>query len=214
RRELRADSAVLRHALGLAAVVPVGQLLGARLAPEHGYWVALTVVMVLRPDFSQTFERGSARLVGTVAGVLVAGAVLALLRPDPYLSAALAVVSVFALYLLMRTGYTVVSACTSAYVVFLLGVVGQEWGRIVPERIELTLVGGALALLSYPVFPAWETPRLRDRLADWLAANCHYAAAVVHTWDRPAKARPRQVREALLDARAARSEWEQATARA
>lgn len=214
RRELRADSAVLRHALRLAAVVAVGQLLGARLAPEHGYWVALTVVMVLRPDFSQTFERGSARLVGTVAGVLVAGAVLALLRPDPYLSAALAVVSVFALYLLMRTGYTVVSACTSAYVVFLLGVVGQEWGRIVPERIELTLVGGALALLSYPVFPAWETPRLRDRLADWLAANCHYAAAVVHTWDRPAKARPRQVREALLDARASRSEWEQATARA
>ncbi|MDK1476155.1 FUSC family protein [Streptomyces sp. 549] len=214
RRELRSDSAVLRHALRLAAVVAVGQVIGGWLSPEHGYWIALTVVMVLRPDFSQTFERGSARLVGTVAGVAVAGVVLALARPGPAVCAALAVLSVFALYLLMRTGYSVVSGWTSAYVVFLLGVVGQDWAQTVPERIELTLVGGVLALLSYPVLPVWETPRLRDRLADWLAANCRYAAAVVHTWDRPAQARPRQVREAQLDARAARSEWEQATARA
>ncbi|UGY91516.1 FUSC family protein [Streptomyces gobiensis] len=214
RREVRWSSPVLRHALRLAAVVAAGYLLGELLPPEHGYWVPLTVVMVLRPDFSQTFERGSARFVGTVGGVAVAGTVLALLRPGPYPSAALAVVCVGLLYLLMRTGYIVISACIGAYVVFLLGIMGEVWTQTVVERILLTLIGGLLALLSYALFPAWETPRLHDRLADWLVANGRYAAAVFDSYARPAAGATRQVREALLDARAARMEWERTTTRA
>ncbi|QHC21005.1 FUSC family protein [Streptomyces sp. GS7] len=214
RREARWSSHVLRHALRVAAVAAAGYLLGTALPFGHGYWAPLTSVMVMRPDFAQTYSRGFARFAGTLVGVAVGGALMALTHPGASVSAALAVFCVFLMYLLMRTGFTVTSACVAAYVVFLLGIIGEGWQQTVEGRVVLTLVGGLLAMLSYALFPAWETPRLRDRLADWLTANGRYARAVLDGYGRPAERRPRQVREALLDARAARASWEESAARA
>ncbi|MFD8548369.1 FUSC family protein [Streptomyces sp. NPDC059649] len=214
RREARWSSHIFRHALRVAVVAAVGYVLGAALPFGHGYWAPLASVMVMRPDFAQTYSRGVARFCGTLVGVAVGGTVMALVHPGAYVSAALAVVCVWLMYLLMRTGFSVTSACVAAYVVFLLGIAGAGWEQTVQERVVLTLLGGLLAMLSYALFPAWETPRLRDRLADWLEANGRYALAVWEACARPAARRPRQVREALLDARAARAAWEKSEDRA
>lgn len=214
RREARWSSHIFRHALRVAAVAAAGYLLGTALPFGHGYWAPLASVMVMRPDFAQTYSRGVARFSGTLVGVAIGGAVMALAHPGAYISAGLAVVCVWLMYLLMRTGFSVTSACVAAYVVFLLGIAGEGWEQTVQERIVLTLLGGLLAMLSYALFPAWETPRLRDRLAEWLETNGRYALAVFDSYARPAARRPRQVREALLDARAARAAWEESEARA
>ncbi|QPP08760.1 FUSC family protein [Streptomyces bathyalis] len=226
RRELRWSSPVCRHAVRVAVAVAATYLLGKALPPEHGYWAPLTVVMVMRPDFSRTYERGFARLAGTLVGVAVAGSVTALLHPPPWGSAALAVVSIGLMYLLMRTGYAIVSACIGAYVVFLLSIAGSLWSQTVLERIWLTALGGAVAMLSYAVFPTWETPMLRDRLADWLTATGSYTVAVLDRFadpkvtasgptGTPLPGHPdRRIREALLDTRAARQEWDRTASRA
>ncbi|ATL82972.1 FUSC family protein [Streptomyces malaysiensis] len=213
-REARWSSPVLRHAVRLCAVSVSGYLLSTALPLGHAYWAPLTSTMVLRPDFAQTYSRGVARFLGTLAGVLVGGGVVALVHPGPSVSAALAVLAVLAMYLLLRTGFIVTSACVSAYVVFLLSIAGEAWGQTVQARVALTLLGGLLAMVAYAVFPAWETPRLRDRLANWLAANGAFATAVFDAYAHPADRRPRQVRDALLDARAARAAWEQSEAQA
>lgn len=214
RREARWSSPVLRHAVRVSTVASGGYLLATALPWGHGYWAPMTSVMVMRPDFGQTYSRGVARFAGTVAGVLVGGLVLALAHPGPYVCAVLAVCCAGLLYLLMRTGYAVASACIGGYVMFLLGIAGEGWSQTVQARLALTLLGGVLAMAAYALFPAWETPLLRDRLADWLAANGRYAVAVFEAHARPADRRPRQVREALLDARAARTAWEESLARA
>ncbi|WP_241267743.1 FUSC family protein [Streptomyces chrestomyceticus] len=214
RREIRWSSHIFRHALRVSAVAAAGYLIGQALPFGHGYWAPLASVMVMRPDFGQTYSRGVARFIGTLVGVAVGGAIMGLTHPNLYVSAALAVVCVLAMYLLMRTGVSVTSACVAAYVVFLLGIAGAGWEQTVQERVVLTLLGGLLAMLSYALFPAWETPRLRERLAQWLEANGRYAIAVFDSYARPAERRPRQVREALLDARAARAAWEESEARA
>ncbi|MFF9915024.1 hypothetical protein [Streptomyces sp. NPDC013457] len=56
-------------------------------------------------------------------------------------------------------------------------------------------------MLAYAVHPAWETPRLRGRLADWLVAGGRYAASVVAHCAQPAGTACPDVREALLDTR-------------
>lgn len=214
RREFTWSSPIFRHAIRVSVVASLGYVLGVALPPEHGYWVPLTAAMVLRPDFSRTFERGVARFAGTLVGVALAGATMALLDPGAYLSAVLAVLSVGITYLLVHTGYVISSLCTGAYVVFLLGIAGSQWSQTVTERIWLTALGGVLAMLSYAVFPAWETPMLRDRLADWLSATGRYAATVFDSFAQPAGRAARQVRDALLDTRAARQLWEQTLTRA
>ncbi|MEB8343404.1 FUSC family protein [Streptomyces endophyticus] len=214
RREARPGSPVLRHANRVAAVAVAGYLIGDLLPFGHGYWAPMSAVMVMRPDFSQTYSRAVARFGGTLVGVTLATAILQLAHPGTYLSAVLAVVCAALMYLLMRTGQLAAQACIAMYVVFLLGMGGQEWSQTVPERVVLTLVGGVLAMLSYALYPAWETPRLRTRLADWLAALGEYAAAVVAHYASPAGKSCPDVREALLKARDAHIAWEQAAARA
>ncbi|UYQ63564.1 FUSC family protein [Streptomyces peucetius] len=212
RGELRPGSPVLRHAIRSSAVVAAGYLLGTVLPFGHGYWAPLTAVMVMRPDFSQTYGRSVARLCGTLVGVAVATAVVQAADPGTYVSAGIAVVCAFGMFLVMRTGYAAASVFISAYVVFLLGTGGEDWAQTVPQRVLLTLLGGLLAMLAYAVYPAWETPRLHHRLADWLLADGRYAAAVLDRYADPADTA--DVRRALLASRDARIAWREALKKA
>ncbi|MFC9294429.1 FUSC family protein [Streptomyces sp. NPDC057011] len=214
RAELHPGSPVLRHALRVTAVACAGLTIGHALPLGHAYWAPMASVMVMRPDFSQTYSRAVARFCGTLLGVAVATGIVQLAQPGMYLSGFLAVLSAGLMYVLMRTGYAVAQTCVAAYVVFLLGMGGVRWDQTVPDRVALTLVGGLLAMVAYALYPAWETPRLRTRLADWIAADGRYAAAVVGQYADPAGARRADVREALLAARDARVAWQEAVARA
>ncbi|MER5887439.1 FUSC family protein [Streptomyces sp. NPDC001941] len=213
-KELRRDGPVRRHAVRVTAVAAVGYLLGTALPFGHGYWCPMAAVMIMRPDFSQTYSRSVARFGGTLVGVALATGIVEAARPDTYLSAGLAVVCAFGMYLVMRTGYAASNVCVSAYVVFLLGMGGLQWNQTVPDRVVLTLLGGLLAMLGYALYPAWETPRLRNRLADWLSADGRYAAAVVDHYAHPGGASCPDVREALLAARDARVAWQDALTKA
>ncbi|MFB8246380.1 FUSC family protein [Streptomyces sp. NPDC055952] len=214
RGELRRDSPVLRHAVRLAAVATLGCLIASRLPFEHGYWAPIASVMVMRPDFHRTYARAVGRLAGTLAGVALATGLVRALGPDAPAFGALAVISAGLSYTLLRTGYAYSQCFTAAYVVFLLGMGGRAWEQTVPERVVLTLLGGALAMLAYVVFPAWETPRLPDRLADWLAADGRYAAAVLRSYSEPTRERRADLRRALLASRKARAAWQEAYDRA
>ncbi|WP_457032107.1 FUSC family protein [Kitasatospora sp. P5_F3] len=214
RRQLQPRSAVFQHAVRLSCVVTIAYLAAKLLHLHHGYWAPLTAAMVMRPDFAQTYSRGVARLAGTVVGVAVSTAVVQLFDPGQWLSAALAVVFIGGAFLTLRTGYAVMTACVSSYVVFLLGLQPGNPLQTAAERITLTLLGGSIALLAYALFPTWQTARLAERLAEWLAAAGRYAAAVLVVFGDPAGADHRDVRTALLDSREARSELLQAIERA
>ncbi|MGV2918211.1 FUSC family protein [Streptomyces alfalfae] len=214
RAALRHESPIARHAIRVTAVAAAGYLLGTWLPFGHGYWAPMAAVMVLRPDFSQTYSRAVARFGGTLVGVALATGLVQLAHPGTALSAAVAVVCAGLMYLLMRTGQVAAQACVSAYVVFLLGMGGQQWTQTVPERVILTLLGGVLAMIAYALYPAWETPRLRTRLADWLIEDGRYAAAVVDHYADPGGGESPDVREALLAARDARVAWQEASDRA
>ncbi|MGW5329366.1 FUSC family protein [Streptomyces sp. NPDC004014] len=214
RPEFRWDSPVFRHAVRLAAVATLGYLIASRLPLGHGYWAPVASVMVMRPDFHRTYARAVARLAGTLAGVTLATVMVRALGPDAHVFGALAVVSAGLSYTLIRTGYAYSQCFTAAYVVFLLGMGGQAWEQTVPERVVLTVLGGALAMLAYVVFPAWETPKLAGRLADWLAANGRYAAAVLRDYAEPTREHRADMRRALLASREARASWQEAYDRA
>ncbi|WP_052397110.1 FUSC family protein [Streptomyces sp. NRRL F-5123] len=214
RRQVHWDAPVLRHALRLSVVACVGYVLGGALPLGHGYWAPMASVMVMRPDFTQTYERGVARFTGSLVGVALGTGITQSTHPGTYALAGLAVVSIGLMYLLMRSGYVVAQACVGAYVVFLLDMGGQQVEQTVRDRVLLTLLGGLLAMAAYAVFPAWETPRLRDRLAEWIEATSGYVAAVMDAHADPGRRRHGAVRRALLDLRAAGAAWDQAVARA
>ncbi|NED01731.1 FUSC family protein, partial [Streptomyces sp. SID6648] len=214
RREMHHGSPILRHAIRVAVVAVSGYFVGEAVPLGHGYWAPMTAVMVMRPDFSQTYARSAGRFGGTLVGVGLATAIVQTAHPDARLSALLAVICAGLMYLLMGTGYAVGQVCVAAYVVFLLGMAGDDWSQTVTERIVLTLVGGLLAMAAYALYPAWETPRLRNRLAEWLVADGRYAATVVDRYADPASRDDEDVRDALIATREARVAWQEALATA
>ncbi|MFJ7270318.1 FUSC family protein [Streptomyces sp. NPDC099050] len=166
----------------------------------------------MRPGFSHTYGRAAARLGGTVVGLIIAGALVELAHPGPLVSGTLSVICGGLILLFLYTGYAPVQAAASAYTVFTLAMAGVGLEQSVPARLILTLIGGGLAMLAYALYPAWETPRLRTRLADWIKADLVYAATVVGHYADPTRQSARETREAVLAGRAAVLAWRDAMA--
>ena len=83
----------------------VAEVIAQAVGLPHGYWAALTVLIVLRPDYGSTLQRGLQRAAGTVlgAGLGVATVLLAHLGNDVLLVAI--GVSLFAAYAVFPDNY-------------------------------------------------------------------------------------------------------------
>jgi uncharacterized membrane protein YccC len=192
RSHLTWSSPVLRHAVRLASATAIGIGIARFADVPHGYWIPLTVVMVLRPETAHTYTRCVGRVAGNVVGIVVASAVILLLHPTGFTAVALAVVFLGVAYAVSDFGYLALSAALAAAIVFLIDVGGTAGGAAVGDRLLATLIGGALAVLAHVAVPDDAVVRLRQRAGELLKTETDYAATVikafVHRLDDPAEA--------------------------
>lgn len=182
RAGMAIDAPAWRHALRLAVVVPGADLLASGAGLPHGYWVALTAALVLKPDYGSTVGRGAARALGTGLGVIVAGLLTATLHPSPPVTIAVVALLAAAAYSVFRASYTLFSALLTAVVVFLLGSIEPGGLPLALDRLADTAVGAALALVAYVAWPTWSAPQAVDRLAALVDAQRRYLVAVLAAW--------------------------------
>jgi uncharacterized membrane protein YccC len=192
RAQLRWESPVLRHALRLSASAAVGALIARFADLGHGYWIPLTVVMVLRPETAHTYTRCVGRIGGNALGIVVASAVVLVLHPTGLLAAALAAVFLGVAYLASGFGYLAISTALAAAIVFLVDIGGAAGPSTVGDSLLATLIGGALAVLAHVALPDPAVVRLRQRAGELLKTEMDYAATVikafVHELDRATEA--------------------------
>lgn len=154
----RWDAPPLRHALRAALAVGTGYCFSLALPwATHGYWILLTIVVVLRGSLSQTLERRDARVAGTVLGCILAAGLL-LMNPPLLLlliivPVAQAISHSFAIkrYLITSVSATVLSL-TLAHVLS----AGTSLEFHVFERLGDTLIGAGIAWAFSYVLPSWE----------------------------------------------------------
>jgi uncharacterized membrane protein YccC len=192
RGHLTWSSPVLRHAVRLASATALGIAVERFADVPHGYWIPLTVVMVLRPETAHTYTRCVGRVAGNVVGIVVASALILLLHPTGFAAAALAVVFLGVAYAVSDFGYLALSAALAAAIVFLIDIGGAEGASAIGDRMLATLIGGTLAVLAHVALPDDAGVRLRQRAGELLATETDYAATVikafVHRLDDPAEA--------------------------
>ncbi|MDT5365531.1 MAG: hypothetical protein QOC69_7293 [Mycobacterium sp.] len=192
RGHLTWSSPVLRHAVRLASATAIGIGIARFADVPHGYWIPLTVVMVLRPETAHTYTRCVGRVAGNVVGIVVASAVILLLHPTGFTAVALAVVFLGVAYAVSGFGYLALSAALAAAIVFLIDVGGTAGATALGDRLLATLIGGALAVLAHVAVPDDAVVRLRQRAGELLKTETDYAATVikafVHRLDDPAEA--------------------------
>jgi uncharacterized membrane protein YccC len=192
RSELTWESPVLRHAMRLSVAAAAGATIARFADLEHGYWIPLTVVMVLRPETAHTYTRCVGRVAGNALGILVASILIVLLHPSGVLAAMMAVVFIAVAYAVSGFGYLALSAALAAAIVFLVDIGGTAVAATVSDRLLATLIGGALAVLAHVALPDHAVVRLRQRAGELLKTEIDYAATVikafVHELDRPTEA--------------------------
>jgi len=172
------DPALARYTARITALSLLGVLAMKVLELRHGYWLPLTLMVVLQPDYGSTRSKAVQRLMGTLAGSIVASLVLWLRLPFPVLMAATAL-SAFGFGFYLRRNYWVAVVFITLFVVVLTESLGPATFELTVERFGDTLAGGLLALLAAVAFwPVWERGRFRPILARALRANAAYMRIV------------------------------------
>ncbi len=209
RQNLHFGSPFFRHAVRLAVTLSAAGVLAEILPIQRGYWMTLTVSLVLRPDFTTTLSRGVARIAGTIVGVVAATALVLAVPNTPHVYLGLAVLFAAISYAAFQVNYGLFSLMVTAYVVFLLALLGTPEATAVQNRLIATVAGGVLAMASYIIWPTWESARTRTSLLALVNNSLAYTRMLLQGLTDPAKrdlAAMRTDRTKLWNARATAEE--------
>ena len=207
-------SSAFRHAIRLAVTVAAGVALYRAIDLPHGYWVPLTVLFVLRPDFGSTFTRGLQRYIGTAAGVVLATVIAAALHPGPYALAAIATVLAVGIFAFLLSNYGLFSVSVTAFIVFLVAFQGAPEYKTALQRLLASVIGATLTLVFYALWPTWERSTLPDTTAELIDADRGFLRVLLACWCEPTAEHRNAVRRVRARARVARTNTEAAVQRA
>ncbi len=167
----------------------------------------MTVAIVLRADYGATFSYGLLRVAGTVAGLLLTTALLHFLPADPWPRLAVMAVLCASFRYFGTVHYGVAVTALTGMVVLLLALAGEPAEPTMVSRLIATVLGSAMALTAYGVWPTREREQIRPALARLLAAYASYLGSL------ESGARGEERREARQAVRVARANAEAAMAR-
>lgn len=169
----RPEPLILRHTARVAVLMLLAVLAYKTLGLAHGYWLPLTVVVVLQPDYGATVSRAVQRAIGTLAGGAAAG--LLLLRDPPEgVVVAATCAAAFGFAYIVRRNYRLGVLFVTVFVVLIGSGRGTTLG-LVTDRLAATAGGGLLALAAAMIFwPMWEQRRFPAIMASALRANAAY----------------------------------------
>jgi uncharacterized membrane protein YccC len=207
RAELTFRSSAFRHAVRLSAALIVAGVVYRSLSLGSGYWVPLTVLFVLKPDYGTTMTRGMARAAGTMAGVTIAWAIVTLFSPSDGTIVVLLVVLAGAAYALFPASYASFSVVLTVLVALLAEFSGGSPVGALADRIVDTAAGTVIALAAITVWPTPEAPRTQERLVGYITAEGRWLDAILAAY---ADGDDRQLlRSTRLAARRARTQaWD------
>jgi Fusaric acid resistance protein-like len=163
----------LRFALILGVAITAGTAISIVLDDPHGFWLPMSVSMILRPDVGPVISRALARTVGTAVGVGIAGlvaltgnAILALIL----LSCVMAAIQPWA----ARRSHALAIMVFTPLVFVFLGLLGSDRGLFTARIIDTALAAGVVLLLDVCVWTTAPSMRPAQQLEKARAAAARY----------------------------------------
>jgi uncharacterized membrane protein YccC len=177
RDNLRRDSPIFRFSLRVLLAVGAGLLLAEHLPyTAHGYWIVLTIAVILKPTYSMTRQRRRDRVIGTLIGCVLTALILHVTRTPAVLLALLFIATAAGpAFVQIKYRYTAIAA--SMQILLQISLLLPNSTHVVGERLLDTLVGAVIATLCSFVLPSWEYRSLPRLLRNVLQAGVAYIVA-------------------------------------
>ncbi|MBK0383674.1 FUSC family protein [Pedobacter sp. SD-b] len=182
KNNLNLNSSVFRFSLRLAVVCLLGFMIGKLFSfGHHSYWIILTILVILKPGFSNTKQRNFERVIGTIIGGIL-GALILTFVVSQTLKFIILLVAMLITYSFIRVRYIVSVIAMTPFVLILFNFINttNNTAILASERILDTLLGSLLAILfSYFFLPGWESLQFKSYLGNILKANLNYFEHII-----------------------------------
>lgn len=190
---LRLDSSHFRYATRVAIAALLAMTITTAIAHTnlndilpgasmHGYWIVLTILVIMKPGFALTRQRNGWRLAGTLIGCGLA-LVLFNVTHSPNVYLAVLVVACVLGYSLIQLNYMVAAVFNTVFVLLAFHFLSPNSSVVISERLIDTVIGCGIALLCSYILPWWErnfmgslANAVKKANKELLKTGLHYAA--------------------------------------
>ncbi|UTZ44178.1 YccS family putative transporter [Vibrio campbellii] len=175
---LHKDSMLFRHALRMSIALTAGYGIIQAFDIDRGYWILLTTLFVCQPNYSATRQKLTARVIGTLAGLLI-GVPLLTFFPSQESQLVFIVVSGVMFFAFRINNYGYATGFITLLVLFLFNQLGEGYAVVLP-RLADTLIGCVLAVGAVmAILPDWQSKRLHKVMSDAIDANKQYLGQII-----------------------------------
>ncbi|WP_417429650.1 FUSC family membrane protein [Halpernia sp.] len=186
RNNLSLNSKQFRHAIRvtLALLIGYGITRISFFPVGHAYWVLITIVAIIRPNYSITKHRNYVRLLGTLCGALLSYYLLWQFSNNGILLFFLLTSMILAFSFLKGKYFWAVFFITIYVFLAFNFLKPGNINVIFKDRIFDTFVGGIVVyLVSYFVLPVWEHTQNLDLMKAATQDNIKYFKSVMQNFE-------------------------------
>ncbi|WP_207511281.1 FUSC family protein [Longitalea luteola] len=184
---LSLQSNYFRHSLRVSLATLAGYIISQYLQVGHNYWILLTIIVILKPNYSLTKKRNFERLFGTIAGA-VAGLIILYFIKDKTVLFVIMLLLALGTYSLLRTNYMLSVIFMTPYVLLIFQLLyNTPLKNVLTDRLIDTSIGSAIAFIANLLLvPVWEHEQISGYIATAIEKNTAWFKTVVtHFMGKP-----------------------------
>lgn len=168
-------SSQFRHALRVTVGLLAGYGVSFFFPVGHGYWILMTIAIILKPGYSISRTRNKQRLLGTITGV-IAGFTFLYFVKNNTLEFLIMTCAMIVAYSLLKINYYISCICITMYVLISFHLLNNSnFTAVVEDRLLDTVIGCVIAfIISLAVFPVWEHEQTKALISKLINANKKY----------------------------------------
>lgn len=176
---LSLQSDIFRHALRVSIAALAGYIVSHLLDLGHGYWILLTIIVILKPAYSITKKRNYQRVLGTLGGAL-AGLLILFFIKDGRVLFGIMLLLMIATYSVIRLNYLLAVIFMTPYVLLLFHLLdSNHFATVLQDRVIDTVIGSTIAFAAnFMLLPVWEQEQMGKYQAAAIESCLEYFLAV------------------------------------
>ncbi|WP_019038602.1 FUSC family protein [Psychroflexus tropicus] len=184
-QNLNLNSTLCRHSLRLSVAMLAAYSLGVFFDIQNTYWILLTIIVIMRPNYGLTKQRSKDRIIGTVIGAIIAVGIVLVIQ-NQILYAVLALVSLVFAFALLQQNYKSAAALITISIVFVYSFINPQALEVIQYRVIDTFIGAVIAVFAnYTILPSWEADNLKQVLIKAFDSNKAYLTATKDLYQEP-----------------------------
>lgn len=171
------DDLYMGHAIRLAVMIVMATGLAALIDRPHSYWIPLTVAWLAKPDLAGTVTRVPARVLGTMAGVVLVAVVVFPVSSQWWL-VLWSGIGAAAVLAFLWANYSIAVAGITTFVLAAFALTGSDERADAMERVVYTLIAAVLVFAVALIRPRRSGRQVEVLIADTCSAMSEYAQSI------------------------------------